>query len=369
MSRPRITKLRCSDPYQESSGRWRVVTRSREGEEGRRSFATEEEAWTYVRTTRALYESRNRTIEQALSDFLRYKTAQGKKQSTRNTLSFRLRRFFAPKDSIPVGELTPAYASELYDLYRVTCSAATHHGALASARQFADWCVKEQLLSTNPFSKVEALGRPRKGKAQLHLDEARKLMDAAACAYLEGDEGGLAVLMALLLGLRAGEIVGRQVRDVDDGGLLLWVGALAEDDTKTESSVRRVEVPPDLAVMLKRQAHGKEPAADLFAHTGASYVCDATRRLCRRAGVPEITAQGLRGTHATFAVGAGTSGHIVAMQLGHSSFRMTSGGHYATQGSVHSGKVLRVSDQLTNRFRTISGPSPETAPNRNSGVQ
>ena len=38
-----------------------------------------------------------------------------------------------------------------------------------------------------------------------------------------GDEGAVAAMMALVMGMRASEIVSRVVRDLDDDGRLLWI--------------------------------------------------------------------------------------------------------------------------------------------------
>lgn len=47
--------------------------------------------------------------------------------------------------------------------------------------------------------------------------------------------------MTLTMGLRASEIVSRRVRDLDDGGRMLWV-----EDTKTVAGNRTVAVPEEL---------------------------------------------------------------------------------------------------------------------------
>jgi hypothetical protein len=53
-----------------------------------------------------------------------------------------------------------------------------------------------------------------------------------------------------------------RVRDLDDGGALLWVAA---DGGKTEAATRRVEVDEELQPYLLALAQGKDPNAFLFA--------------------------------------------------------------------------------------------------------
>ena len=61
------------------------------------------------------------------------------------------------------------------------------------------------------------------------------------------DDGAILALAYLLLGARAGEVVLRQVRDVDDGGRPLWI-----PDSKTEAGRRHLEVPDVLVPHLIR---------------------------------------------------------------------------------------------------------------------
>jgi hypothetical protein len=88
------------------------------------------------------------------------------------------------------------------------------------------------------------------------------------------------------------------------------------------------------------------------------------------AGVPEITAHGMRGLHSTLAVDSGITGHAVAAALGHESFEKTTAESYVrrapsrTRSSGRSsrcspgGEIERLSYQKPgfNRFRTVSQP-------------
>jgi len=58
-------------------------------------------------------------------------------------------------------------------------------------------------------------------KAQLRIDEARKWSKQAVKLAKSGDEGAVATLMSLLMGMRASEIVSRVVRDLDDDAAAL----------------------------------------------------------------------------------------------------------------------------------------------------
>lgn len=60
------------------------------------------------------------------------------------------------------------------------------------------------------------------GNAQLRVDEERRWLAKAVELAAAGEAGAVAAIVALLMGMRASEIVERVVRDVDGGGRLLW---------------------------------------------------------------------------------------------------------------------------------------------------
>ena len=134
----------------------------------------------------------------------------------------------------------------------------------------------------------------------------------------QGERGAVAALLALVMAMRASEIVSRVVRDLDDDGKLLWI-----PDSKTEAGRRTLQVPALLQPMLKQLAAGKSPAAMLFGDHWRDWVRNWVKRICEAAGVPKVTAHGMRGLHSTLAVEHGVSAHVVAASLGHESSTTT----------------------------------------------
>lgn len=125
---------------------------------------------------------------------------------------------------------------------------------------------------------------------------------------------------------------------VDDERRLLW-----SPDSNTEAGRRTLEVPDVLRPLLVKQA--AECSGRLSPH-GRSWVLQNVKRLCRLAGVPEISAHGLRGMHATLATRAGSTAHEVARALGHTSPAVTQR-HYIEVGAADLAtreRVLRVLD-------------------------
>ena len=71
----------------------------------------------------------------------------------------------------------------------------------------------------------------------------------------------MAALVTLVMGLRAGEVVSRVVRDLDDEGKLLWI-----PDSKTEAGKRTLQVPDLLRTYLLALAEGKNSDDLLFGY-------------------------------------------------------------------------------------------------------
>jgi integrase len=161
---------------------------------------------------------------------------------------------------------------------------------LAKARMLAKWCVAKRWLRSKPVAEVEGIGKRRHGKAQLRIDEARKWMAKAVESADAGEAGAVAAMMALLLGMRASEIVSRVVRDLDDDGHLLWIPT-----AKTEAGKRTLRVPEVLRPRLQRLANGQKPDALLFGKHWRDWPREWVQRLCELAGVPKVTAHGMRG--------------------------------------------------------------------------
>ena len=118
--------------------------------------------------------------------------------------------------------------------------------------------------------------------------------------------------------MRASEIVSRVVRDLDDGGALLWI-----PDSKTLAGRRKLQVPDFLQPYLVKLARGRDSQAALLGEHWRDWPRKWVQRICKAAGVPKVTAHGMRGLHGTLAVDSGITSHAVASALGHESFRTT----------------------------------------------
>lgn len=184
-----------------------------------------------------------------------------------------------------------------------------------------------------PWLTVRALGKPRRGKPQLTLDEAQKLSHLAA---KEGSDESLGVLLALHMGLRNGEVRGLNVRDLDLGGRLLRI-----QDSKTQAGKRVLEVPDFLRRPLLERTRGRAGTEPLLRNgrgerPSRQWIGRALERLCGLACVPVVVPHSLRGLYASLHYEEGVDPNLTARKLGHRSAAVTRT-HYATRESQQRG--------------------------------
>ena len=270
-------------------------------------------------------------MERAIDIYADHQRGKGNKEGSIHTTSRRMRLMF-PDDGLFISTVTPQLAERLYGALVQSSSVDTHRNSLGQTRTFFKWAVRQGYLSENPFAAVEGVGKRSKGKEQLRIDEARKLVDACNASGM----AGTAVKLALFLGLRTSEIIGLRGRDVDDGGSVLWV---AQDDGKTAAARRKLDVPPELVEELLALKEAADSGL-LFGGKKRDWVYRQSVRLCNLAGVPPVSAHGLRGTHISIASDFGTTGAVVASAVGHTSEAVTKA-HYAKADAVDRGQAKR----------------------------
>jgi integrase len=229
-------------------------------------------------------------------------------------------------------------------------AADTHRGALARVKAFLTWGVERGWIRENPAAAVRGIGklRPRgkslgKSGAELRVKQARAFYGKALEMASGSDEGATAALVAMLLGLRAREIVLRRVADLDEDeapGDLLRIPC-----SKTPAGRRTLEVPEVLRPVLLACAADKAPERYLFEarpdrdDSDASkphdrgWIIDQVHRICDLAQVPRVTAHAMRGLLATLTAERGLAGHLIAATLGHEDERVTMTS-YAAPGSA-----------------------------------
>lgn len=337
MSRRR-EPARVLGPYREGL-RWRIIVVTA----GKRQshFADSKQAAQRL-AARLQKKVSGHTVSSALAMWGDEKVASGKclPATVKHQLS-RLQPMFTPIAELMVAEVTPRQAEQLVRS-QTSSSVATRRFDLLVARSFFGWCVRQGFATANPFSGIQVAGRVNRGKQQLRIDEARRFVEAAVALYREqGRQLCIAALACLLLGLRASEALNRQVRDLDDDGLILWIPA-----GKTINARRRLEVPELLRPFLLELCRGKPRTAFIFGdqlgrpcRRNSLWYCVAD--ICERAEVPRVCPHSLRGLHASLAVSAGVTSSAFAAALGHASFAVTAR-HYADSSALANSSTAQV---------------------------
>jgi integrase len=345
---------RVLGPYEQDNG-WRVVRIFADGTRKSRVFKTERAATRYMEILEAELEHEDKTTAQALVEYKEYMRASGDKPESIVVVEWAVELFFP--EPVQLSMLSPKRCQRLYDDIRTRNSettgkplaADTHRGALARVKAFISWCAGPPRcwIKENPFMAVRGIGklRPRGkslGKAgnELRVAGARQWYAKALELAQAGDKGAIAGLVALLLGMRAGEIVSRRVSDLDydqQPGDLLWIPC-----SKTPAGRRTLEVPDVLRPLLLALAEGKETDRHLLEFRRGvphdhAWVRKQVVRICRAAKVPEVTAHAMRGLLATITAERGLAGHLIAATLGHTSYEGMTLKAYARPGSHETG--------------------------------
>jgi integrase len=196
--------------------------------------------------------------------------------------------------------------------------------------------LERELIARNPAAaaRVKAPPPERRVKAWSRAEVA------AFLAAADGDRLAPAFLLALITGLRRGELLGLRWQDLDlDAGTLQVeqtagvVGSqMILSKPKTAGSRRRLYIGPAVTETLRAHQARQEAEAraasewegqDLVFTTGTGGLIHARNfarsltRIAKRAGVPDIGPHGLRHTYTSLARERGTQLEVVSKTLGH----------------------------------------------------
>jgi integrase len=278
-------------------------------------------------------------VGDVVTEFLAYQRGLKRQGTTVKAHESRLKRLIREPDML-AARLTPAVGAAWFEAVAGGRYAPdTVLNTLKTARAFGAWATTRRRLKVNPWGAVRYEGRRRRGKAQLTIDESRRFVATCLPMAQAGDLHALEALVYLLLGARNGECRALSGRDVDDRGRLLRLAA-ADDVGKTVNAKRVLQVPGVLSGMLARLAKQTGPGGRLFPWE-SDWSLKSIKALCRLAGVPVVTPHGLRGTHASLAVEAGTTSAAVARQLGHGDTGTIAREHYISAGAADSAGITR----------------------------
>ena len=306
------------------------------------SFLTEEAAKRAAKAARVKLPGRI-NVETGLERYEQFLVRKGNRRKSIDETIRRMRNWH--DTTMPLADVTEAQLKKRYERRCQEVAVDTHRNELSEVKTFWRWCAKEGFVRRSPAERIEPIGKRRKGKPQLRMNETQTLFDKALSLAEGGDEGAVAVMTVIFLGLRSSEVHCRKVRDVDNSEdkVFLWI-----DTGKTDAAARHMEVPEPVATFLLLQTEGKNEEDWLFpspnsdsGHRSRTWMLRTTKRICKAAGVPRVCVHGLRGGWATLTADAGVSGHVIARELGHTDYKTTKK-HYTRKGTIERVKVRRM---------------------------
>lgn len=227
-------------------------------------------------------------------------------------------------------------------------AAGTVRLALGALRQALKYAVARGLVARNVATDVRAWGGRARRPRFLTTAEAARLLAAA-----EGDRRAVLYRVALILGLRQGELLGLRWANVDLDGARLTVceqlqrrmpdegaGArLVLRGLKSDAGYRTLALPPALVALLRahraaqnqaRLCHGRgwnEDDLVFVSRKGTpldgAHLTVAFQRLVAKAGLPPMRFHDLRHSAASFLGADGVPVEVAKAILGHSDVRLT----------------------------------------------
>ena len=246
--------------------------------------------------------------------------------------------------NVKLAKLSPADVQRLYaDRLAAGLSPTSVRQVHSVLHRALDQAVRWGLL---PRNVTEAVDPPKPAKPETTTWDARQV--AAVLTAAAGDDLDPLWRLALLTGMRRGEVLGLRWRDLDlDRGSLavrrtLSRGAdsrLIEGAPKTASGRRQIALPASAIEALRRhrvrQLEARLAAGVAYADHDLVFANDTGgplhpnslalrfRRLIVRAGVPRIRFHDLRHTSASLMLANGEHPKVVQERLGHADIRMT----------------------------------------------
>ncbi len=200
---------------------------------------------------------------------------------------------------------------------------------------------KLDLIKTNPCSKIDLPKQTRHQGKFLELKEVTILLE-----QLRGTQIFIPVLLAVMLGLRRGEVLGLKWENVNfESGTLeikdtvTRLKTIVAKDTKTQKSHRKLFmgklVEDELKKEIIRQKEQRLKFGNHYIHN--NYVCKHEdgaafepsllslwfKKHIRSMEITKVTFHELRHTNATLMLSAGISPKLASERLGHSTIKIT----------------------------------------------
>jgi len=254
------------------------------------------------------------------------------KHSTQTHRRFMLKKHLVPRfGDLPICDITrqeiQAYVAHLTRLEYAPRSIDHIHDVLSAVLRTA---VKWGHIQDNPARGVE-LPKLRNVRPKWALTTSQAAALLEALSLLPKTMVGLAIVS----GLRRGELFALRWRDIDQQARLLTVREAVYDGVfstpKTEAGMRQIPLSPTAVQLLEGWRRGKTPDAKaLVFSTRSGDVLSPNNVLrrsilpaCKRLGLPRATWLTFRRTYSSWSHDKGIPGKVVAQLMGHANVDTT----------------------------------------------
>lgn len=284
---------------------------------------------TYLPTVKTLFTD---FLNGWLDDYVAVNCRKSTYESYRLCLQRHVVPFFE-KLNLTLGELSPAALQKYYNTkLKSGLSPNTIRKHHANIRKCLDYAKKMQLITFNPADNVE-LPKKKKYKARFYnKEQVLQLFAAVLDTPIEP-----AVVLAVALGLRRGEVLGLRWTDVDwENGEIHIINtrtkyiSTIEDTTKNEESTRTLSLPGYVQNYLAGLKNKMEVLGEYVCQWPdgtpfkVDYVSSKFKELLAKAKMPPIRFHDLRHTNASLLLSQGVDLKRIQGWLGHAQLSTTS---------------------------------------------
>ncbi len=280
------------------------------------------------------------TVAQYLAQWMGWK--QSLRPATVSSYETLIRRHIVPAlGDMRLRDLKPIHLKAFYSGIESAATVRKVHGnvlhpALSEA-------VHLELIASSPAERVKPERKWEKAKRRFATEAEVMRVFAAA----DGTRYGTLVRLAVLTGMRRGELLGLKWEDigereitVDHQAVYVRRAGMTLSEPKTRAGTRRVSIGPDAVALLKkhraRQAEDRlREWADDYRDQGLVFADEfgqvevdkvlwqAWIGIAKEAGVEWMHLHDLRHSYATLSLAAGVPLTVVSENLGHASIRVT----------------------------------------------
>jgi integrase len=291
-------------------------------------FLTEFEKSLKLKNKRLI---KNYTLRDLKNEVLKYAITNFDKKTVWEYSNI-LTKFIDVITDIPIKDITVKQI-EFFKSERLnSVKPATLNKDLGTLKSAFNYALKLNFISENPFNKVNKITIPDKERLSISEIELNSLLDVIDKKYFRN-----IVLFAVNSGLRQGEIINLQWKDIDFSNLTITIRNKATFKTKT-GKMRIIPLTNKLREILKDIAGNPENVLSIntinpenyvfkniqgYKYSG-DYITHLFKRYCRKAGLPgKYHFHCLRHTYITNMIRAGININYVKELAGHSEMKTT----------------------------------------------